>query len=93
MNTKYAKIAEVIYQAVEHAVETLRTELEAEGTDVSGIASSTMLVELVAQVLIQGMIQERLAFNPGSDVNQVSQEAVKMVRQTIVNYRRERYCL
>jgi hypothetical protein len=87
MNRKYQTIAEEVYQTIDHAVDTLRTELAAEGVDVEQIPKDTMFVELAAQVLIQALVQERLAFTAEADIESAGKEALKAVREMIIAYR------
>jgi hypothetical protein len=87
MNRKYQTIAEAVYQTMEHAVDTLRDELAAEGIAVEKIPKESMFVELAAQVLIQAMVQERLAFTADADIESAGKQALQSVRDMIIAYR------
>ncbi|MDM8546798.1 hypothetical protein [Candidatus Venteria ishoeyi] len=87
MNPKYQQVADMLYQMLGPSIGKLREDLSAQGVAVEHISKETMSVELIAQVLVQALAQERLAFSEQGDLETASQQALKVVRDSLIQYR------
>ncbi len=87
MQKNYQNATNQVQKALKESLASLRENLTNEGLNIDKIATESMAVEVVSFLLVECLTEERMAFHPFDGAEKAHQDALKIVKTAVIQYR------